>query len=280
MKTVYDIITKYEQHRIDDARLPFTIKFCTYAPNQSFKSIDNWHENLELISVTEGYGTIYINGSPYNVSAGDIVAINSNTLHTIHTSTQGMSFCFLIIDRGFCIDNFCDTNNLWFRECFRDEEITKNIDTLLKLFNCEKANDWTMLAIRSEILGILSRLCEKHLHSRSQKQDELHILSAMKQAISFIRANYFRDISLDDVSNHAGISKYYFAHEFHRITGYTFVEYVNLLRCEKAKKSLLKTTKTIEEIGVECGLPNRNYFTRTFKSYVGVTPSEFRKQNA
>ncbi len=279
MKAVYEYISKYEKHKIDDMRLPFTLNTSTYQPNQFFKTIDNWHENFELIVVADGQGKIFLNGNPYDVTAGNIVAINSNTLHTITSGAEGMTFHYFIIDHGFCLDNFCDTNKLWFKECFSDSQITQDIITLLELFAIEEKKDWQILAIRSTVIKIMSRLCEKHCHYSVKNHNELHIFSAIKQAISFIRANYSRDISLDEISNHVGLSKYYFAHEFHRITGYTFVEYVNLLRCEKAKKLLLKTSKNVDEIGTECGFPNRNYFTRTFKSYVGITPSEFRKQN-
>ena len=49
------------------------------------------------------------------------------------------------------------------------------------------------------------------------------------------------DLSLDKVADFVGISKYYFAREFRRITGYTFVTHLNMTRCEAAKELLSRS---------------------------------------
>ena len=105
-------------------------------------------------------------------------------------------------------------------------------------------------------------------------------MSCIKQAIGLIRSDASRDLSLDEVANFVGLSKYYFAREFRRVTGYTFVSYVNLTRCEKAKALLTQNEMSIGEIGRACGFSNQSYFTRTFRAYTGRLPGVYRDTHA
>ncbi len=57
-------------------------------------------------------------------------------------------------------------------------------------------------------------------------------------------------------------------------------DYIRICRIEYAKKLLLKKELPIYEISRLCGFSAPNYFTKTFKQYVGVLPKDFCKQNA
>ena len=83
-------------------------------------------------------------------------------------------------------------------------------------------------------------------------------------------------LTLEEVSRNAGVSKYYFVRVFHEVTGESFVKYLNKVRCDYAKQLLLNSDKPISRICEECGFFAPSYFSRTFKKYVGVLPSEYR----
>ena len=85
-------------------------------------------------------------------------------------------------------------------------------------------------------------------------------------------------ISLDELASTVGFSKFYFAREFKRITGYTFVAYLNLVRCKKAKNPLTETQQSIGEISRLCGYENQSYFSRAFLRRTGMIPSEYREK--
>ena len=59
--------------------------------------------------------------------------------------------------------------------------------------------------------------------------------------------------------------------------GVTLVTYLQQVRITHAKRMLRFTDKSIEEIGLECGIGELNYFSRVFKKLEGVSPSEFRR---
>ena len=93
----------------------------------------------------------------------------------------------------------------------------------------------------------------------------------------YIQNNYTKDMNLNELAEMYGTSASYLSRTLKEKLGVTFVNYISGLRVEKAKELLERTDLSITEIGEKSGFVNRNAFTRMFKSFTGVTPSEYRK---
>lgn len=266
----------YETHIIQNPELPFIFHsdFHLY-PKYGFGP-GNWHENVEIISVIEGRGIVASDAEHTEVSCGDTVIINANRLHSFAALDHPFAYRCLIVDRSFCLANHFDTNTIEFDVQFRDEEITRLINRLNDEYTLPEQTPYRTQTIRAAVLELMAILCRSHSHPAPANQGDSRLLSSIKQAIGYIRSESHRDLSLDEVSSFAGLSKYYFAREFRRITGYTFVSYLNLTRCENAKRMLAENVLSVGEVGKACGFENRSYFTRTFQSYTGRIPSVYR----
>lgn len=103
---------------------------------------------------------------------------------------------------------------------------------------------------------------------------DMPIIDAVKK---LILENLSYDISLDEIVECLGISKYYLIHTFKQITGTTIIGYKNALRLTKAKDLLINTNKHITEIAVECGFGNASYFAKLFKNSENISPGDYRK---
>ena len=101
---------------------------------------------------------------------------------------------------------------------------------------------------------------------------------AIEKAKEYIRQNYRKDLSLEEMSRQMDMSPYYFSKLFKEVTGSNFVEYVTGVRMDQAKKLLLQGKNSIKQICAEIGYSDPNYFSRIFKKYEGVTPSEYRER--
>jgi len=99
---------------------------------------------------------------------------------------------------------------------------------------------------------------------------------SVNQALDYIENNYNKELSLKKVSKKVGLSLYYFSHLFKEEVGVSFVTYLNKFRIKKAKEFLVNSKMNIAEISFEVGYNDPNYFTRVFKEYEDLTPSEFR----
>ena len=112
---------------------------------------------------------------------------------------------------------------------------------------------------------------QKIENNRSDKSESL-----IEKAENYINKNYMKDISLDDISRYCNISSYYFSKLFKQETGENYVEYLSRVRIENAKKMLTESEASIKEISYSVGFSDPNYFSRAFKKYEGVSPTEYK----
>ncbi len=267
----------YEIHKFDDPQLPFILHIDSKIRNQPQNIPLNWHENIEIFSILEGSGVLAYDDQRLPIKKGDIALINSNHLHGVGSNGDLVTHC-LIVDRQFCLSNFVDTNELQFEILFQDEALFRILDEIANDFRLPASSPYRALSIRAHMLSLLCGLCRDHSVPTSLHHRDPNSLDYIRKAIGYIRANYQEDLSLDKVADFVGISKYYFAREFRRITGYTFVTHLNMTRCEAAKELLSKDQMTIGAIAMSCGFSGQSYFTRTFQSLVGMLPGEYRER--
>lgn len=99
----------------------------------------------------------------------------------------------------------------------------------------------------------------------------------LNRVIGFINNNLQEDLSLTNLAEIAGLSKYRFAHNFKKTTGSAPHQFVIQTRLERAKQMLRKTDKTITEITYSVGYSCPSRFTLSFHKEIGMTPTAYRK---
>jgi two-component system response regulator YesN len=104
-------------------------------------------------------------------------------------------------------------------------------------------------------------------------------ITQIRPAIQYIDANYDKPLALAEIAKASHLSVSRLAHLFKEQMGITLIDYVTGVRIEQAKELLLGTDQSCTEICFQVGYSNQSYFTRTFKSVVGLTPRQFRVQN-
>ena len=96
------------------------------------------------------------------------------------------------------------------------------------------------------------------------------------EATLFIHQNIAQPLSVDEIASHLGICRSHLSREFHKITGMTIIEYINVLRCKEAKR-YISEGNGVAAAAIAVGFNNLSYFTRTYKKYIGELPSENKK---
>lgn len=103
--------------------------------------------------------------------------------------------------------------------------------------------------------------------------------SLIKEALNFIKGNFNQNINLESVASYVHLNPQYFSRYFKNKTGTNFIEYLSMLRINKAKDMLIKTDKSITEICLSVGYVDSSYFSKVFIKHVGITPIKFRYSN-
>lgn len=100
-----------------------------------------------------------------------------------------------------------------------------------------------------------------------------------RDLMKYFAAHYSERLNLPDVAKVFDVTPNTCIKTFRKYIGITPIDYLNLYRMNVAC-GLLKTTKEkIADIAADVGVPDKSYFTASFKKILGMTPSQYRKQN-
>ncbi len=94
----------------------------------------------------------------------------------------------------------------------------------------------------------------------------------------FIRANYQRNLTLQEIADQIHISSAYVSRLYRNKTGITVTEAINQIRIDHAKLLLENPVYKVYEIAGMVGFEDAAYFTNVFTKYVGCSPSEYRNR--
>lgn len=100
----------------------------------------------------------------------------------------------------------------------------------------------------------------------------------VKEALAYLRANYWRDIALPQAANRVGISESHFSRLFRRVTGMTFRRCLVEARLSAAAWLAKKTDLKVKEIADLLNYRDTSSLQRALRIHAGVTPRELRNR--
>ena len=266
------MLTQYEHHvaLAQNKLCPFLLR----TGNGLRDTVCNWHQNIEVFLIRGGTGHIRCGANDHALSTGDVVVVNTGTLHHIYSET-GIDYDCLIIDELFCRENGIDTKIILFEEKICDPQtatLVHRVAEELRQYSADTPPE-RVAKIRCAVLMLLIELSENHrvtqidTATRASNADE-HV----KAAISYLGEHYAEPISLDAVAAFVGVSKFHLSREFKKHTDQTIFTYLNTLRCRNAEISI-RNGQTVTQAALENGFDSLSYFSRTYKRLMGTPPS-------
>lgn len=102
------------------------------------------------------------------------------------------------------------------------------------------------------------------------------MLKELNQVIDYIEKNLAVGITLEEISEYAGVSDYHFRKIFYYLSGLTLSEYIKNRKLSEANKDLLNNER-VTDVAFKYGYESMDGFTRAFKSWSGFLPSEVAK---
>lgn len=147
------------------------------------------------------------------------------------------------------------------------EKMLSSADAFELIFHCG-----TLL----ELHTMLTEELKIFLEQANLSSQESAPITAIKNFI----ASHYQDenLSIKDISDHVFLSTSYICTIFKTETGQTLNQYITKYRMEKAKKLLADPLIKVSDISSRVGYNDGNYFGKTFKKIVGLSPTEYREQ--
>lgn len=112
-------------------------------------------------------------------------------------------------------------------------------------------------------------------------QNNAHLLSKWEQLDrikNYISHNMEHEITLDELSEFANLSKYYLCRLFKKAFGMTPIQYHMTVRMEQGKQMIQFTNLPLSQIADKLGFQSIHAFSRAFRNLEGVSPSFYRKK--
>lgn len=141
------------------------------------------------------------------------------------------------------------------------------VETFDRLFKSETLNELCEL-LKQSIVELRKARIE------SIELDATH--HPIDQALQYIDTHYLEAMTLQQVADYVHVSKNYLSILFKKVTGQNFIDYVIMLRIEKAKEMLAATSYKVYEIAEKSGFNDVKYFSKLFKKMTGYTPVDYR----
>ena len=126
--------------------------------------------------------------------------------------------------------------------------------------------------------NMLASLRAAILAARTPETEEGYTNAAFMKLMVYIRENYKKSISLSTAGEALHMNPNYVSQLFKKEAGITFIHYITQLRMEDAVNLLSMTKKPVVDIAMEVGFNDYFYFCKTFKKYMGKTPSQYREE--
>ncbi|MFL0246388.1 response regulator [Candidatus Clostridium stratigraminis] len=120
---------------------------------------------------------------------------------------------------------------------------------------------------------ILSNAANEKFQNLEKKK-----IAVFKQVEQYITDNLKKELDLENTAARFNLSPYYFSRSFKEAMGYNFSDFINIARIKKAKELLKIDYMSIKEIGYSVGYSDPNYFSKVFKKYESISPTEFKEK--
>lgn len=259
-----------------------------YRPRGSSARYYHWHQCVEFLYVSEGYGIVVVDNRHYTARPGRLFIFPPFRLHKVHVEASD--------------------SNRYYRTTMHIEQ--SSVTAALRDFPRHQAQFAALAASNvpaqvydlSEHAQMMACILDRYCGQGSGNQTEasevaflvmqiMAFLPAQPQApvqqqhtvaaqiMQWIEEHYQEKFSLDELACAIGLSRSYTSRIFRQQTGGSIHEYLLTRRIKKSCDLLRMSPLSINRIAEKVGFTEMTYFITCFKKLIGQTPLQYRKQH-
>ena len=260
-----------------------TLEKCVCGESQQTAST-HFHSNLEMIFVRSGRASIQIGKKEYPLERGALVFLSPSEEHTVHAPTGGYQRSYAIL---YPTETDKVIGDARLASVFRSRpegfchemDMSAHFESIDSCFSHMAEEYRSPSAYSPEIISaclkqILIMAFRAHPDSfRLQKPEEKSPVHAVQR---YIETHYDQEILISQLASENFISAYHLSHIFKKQTGYSPKQYLLHTRLTNAKRLLLETDLSVNDLAYRTGFHDVSNFIRSFRAEYGTTPHRFR----
>ncbi|MCH4166908.1 MAG: AraC family transcriptional regulator [Megasphaera sp.] len=234
---------------------------------------------LEIILITDGYGIHIIDGKKYYTEQGDLLIINSETVHdeasdkNINLSIYSCALTELhlpglpanhlirhgqppIIKTGASFTYLSSLMELMYEYASHNEYRTEEV---------------TNYVLRAFVVVLYGLVQHSLVSTGTKEENEL-----ARNIKNYVDNHYMEELKLAVLADQFHVSTYYLSHIYKNYYGYAPMQYVMRRRVGEAQTLLIDTTMPITAVAMQVGYKSSSYFHDIFTKFTGISPRNYR----
>ena len=273
-----------ENPNVEDLSVPIKINNCGYYRVHTGPVIETYHpegrNDYQLLYIAAGKGHFYFKGSKMAtvVEKGNMVLFRPGEEQVYYYYAEDKTEVYWVHFTGWKVEQYLDSydlpkkENVFFTGVSPDYPWIYN--QMIRELQLRRANyeDVNKLFIHHIFLTI-------NRYIKEGKQTKHETISDIERAVHYFNENYSKPITIEQYAQEHLMSVNWFIHSFKEVMHVPPMQYIVSLRIAAAKGYLESSNKNITEISNIVGYENSLYFSRLFKKYTGMTPSEYKKKH-
>ncbi|PKE28843.1 AraC family transcriptional regulator [Rahnella sp. AA] len=254
--------------------------------NRGSANYFHWHQCLELLFVSQGYGIVIVDNQQYTLRPGRLFVFPPFKLHKVFVEADTKNAYLrttihldhVLLDG--CLQSFPQRRarfaSLWDADrtahIFDLTEHASHIEVILEQFNRlpeTQRHQWEEISMM--VLQLMAFMPAEEALPKTVSR------TTASKVMQWIEENYVQKFSLAELAAAVGLSESYISRVFGEETGGSIQDYLATRRVKRACELLRSTDRSIGAIGLQCGFSDAPYFITRFKKMIGKTPLQYRK---
>lgn len=248
----------------------------------------HWHNAVEFIMPLKNEYTVTVNSKDYHVPENDVLIVPPGELHSM-PAIPGRRIIFQcdnsILGEISALEPVMRSLNA---PILINQDMDKELHVLAKKTMLDILSLYTSkseladVKIYMKVIELFMALREYQLEQQKivmdcddEKIDEYS--EKFGTVLKYIDTNYMYDITLEQLADVAGYSKYHFSRIFKQYNSMSYLQYINARRTKAAELLLLDPNIPITEVAMRSGFKSLTTFNRIFKDIKHCTPTDFKK---
>lgn len=278
----------YEKIPFENTGFPIRINYhSTLTSGDGSPAPLTWHEQMELLYFRTGGAQVRCGSRLYTAQSGDLILINPFEIHSVVYCCGTPCYDCIMVDASLYSDAqkvVCEMHDpdSMSRICFEniignDPQAVGYIRNILSEF--QNKSFAYELAVKADILGFFVYLFRNKAKDGLSFKELVHNAARferLKPAFDYMKENLSREISLETLARVCSLNSAHLCRVFKQCIGITPMQYLSNLRLSAAEAMLKTTDKSISQVADDVGIPDISYFSKKFRAYTGLTPTQVK----
>ncbi len=245
---------------------------------------------VRIYYVFDGAAQLAVRERRYDLIREDLVLVNAMEKHALTIREKGV-VCIISFDYAV-ISRYMPESGSYF-SLNTKEPLDRPYHDIREIFReCiflelggEHRRNCRIMSRFYELLDILFRHCMANPSGQdadrtSRNSGKLSDSEKLQRILSYVNSHYQDTVSLREMAADMYLSTSTLSRFFRKQTGYYFADYLNMVRLMHAASELTSTANSVTKIALDCGFSNSSAFSRLFHDTYGISPVDYRKQEA